>query len=56
MYSTLYQLDSSIIKSEAEVETRFLQKLFIDLGYPIEAIVPKNTYTCTLAYRWTQKN
>lgn len=41
MYSTLYQLDSSIIKSEAEVETRFLQKLFIDLGYPIEAIVPK---------------
>lgn len=34
-------MDSSIIKSEAEVETRFLQKLFIDLGYPIEAIVPK---------------
>lgn len=41
MYSTLYQLDSSIIRSEAEVETRFLQKLFADLGFPPEAIVPK---------------
>lgn len=41
MYSTLYQLDSSMIKSEAEVETRFLQTLFKDLGFPIEAIVPK---------------
>ena len=41
MYSTLYQLDSSQLNSEAEVETRFLQKLFADLGFPPEAIVPK---------------
>ncbi len=41
MYSTLYQLDSSNIKSEAEVETRFLQTLFADLEFPKEAIIPK---------------
>jgi len=41
MYSTLYQLDSSIINTEAEVETRFLQTLFADLGFPKDAIIPK---------------
>lgn len=30
-----------MIKSEAEVETRFLQTLFTDLGFPIDAVVPK---------------
>ncbi len=41
MYSTLFQLDSKDINSEAQVETRFLNKLFKDLGYPDEAIIPK---------------
>lgn len=41
MYSTLFNLDSTAINSEAEVETRFLARLFSDLGFPAEAIVPK---------------
>lgn len=41
MYSTLFQLDSSSLRSEAEVETRFLERLFSDLGFPMEAIIPK---------------
>jgi hypothetical protein len=39
--STLFRLDSSSLTSEAEVETRFLPKLFMDLGYPDTAILPK---------------
>lgn len=41
MYSTLFSLDSRDLTSEAEVETRFLNKLFSDLGYPETAIIPK---------------
>lgn len=41
MYSTLFKLDSSMLHSEAEVETRFLSLLFNDLGFPQEAIIPK---------------
>ena len=41
MYSTLFKLDSSMLHSEAEVETRFLSSLFNDLGFPQEAIIPK---------------
>ncbi len=41
MYSTLFKLDSSLLNSEAEVETRFLALLFKDLGFPPEAIIPK---------------
>ena len=40
-YSTLFDLDSTNITSEAEVETRLLAKLFRDLGYPDSAIIPK---------------
>ena len=40
-YSTLFELDSSDITSEAEVETRLLAKLFSDLGYPATHILPK---------------
>lgn len=40
-YSTLFELDSVDISSEAEVETRLLAKLFSDLGYPPTCIVPK---------------
>jgi type I restriction enzyme M protein len=39
--STLFKLESSVLTSEAEVETRFLPKLFSDLGYPDKAILPK---------------
>jgi type I restriction enzyme M protein len=39
--STLFKLDSASLTSEAEVETRFLPKLFNDLGYPDKAILPK---------------
>jgi type I restriction enzyme M protein len=39
--STLFKIDSSFLTSEAEVETRFLPKLFADLGYPDKAILPK---------------
>jgi type I restriction enzyme M protein len=39
--STLFKLDSASLTSEAEVETRFLPKLFKDLGYPEKAILPK---------------
>jgi len=41
MYSTLFDLDSSLLQTEAQVETRFLTKLFHDLGFPQEAIIPK---------------
>ena len=40
-YSTLFDLDSSKITSEAEVETRLLAPLFNDLGYPVDHVVPK---------------
>lgn len=40
-YSTLFNLDSADITSEAEVETRLLAKLFSDLGYPDSCVVPK---------------
>ncbi|MBQ3463981.1 MAG: N-6 DNA methylase [Clostridia bacterium] len=40
-YSTLFDLDSSQLTSEAEVETRLLAPLFHDLGYPSDCILPK---------------
>jgi type I restriction enzyme M protein len=40
-YSSLFQLHSRDLTSEAEVETRLLAKLFADLGYPAAAVVPK---------------
>lgn len=40
-YSTLFSLGSSQLRTEAEVETRLLSKIFEDLGYPMESIVPK---------------
>jgi type I restriction enzyme M protein len=40
-FSTLFDIDSSQLTTEAEVETRLLLKLFIDLGYQTDYIVPK---------------
>lgn len=42
-FSTLFLLDSTQLKTEAEVETRLLAKLFDDLGYPTDAVVPKKS-------------
>lgn len=42
-FSTLFSLDSTQLKTEAEVETRLLAKLFEDLGYPTDAVVPKKS-------------
>ncbi len=41
-YSTLFGIDSKDLKSEAEVETRLLARLFQDLSYPATAVVPKS--------------
>jgi len=41
VFSTLFNLDASQLKTEAEVETRLLSKIFDDLGYPDEAVIPK---------------
>ena len=40
-YSTLFNISSADLTSEAEVETRLLAKLFADLGYPDKNIIPK---------------
>ena len=40
-FSTLFGIDSSQLTTEAEVETRLLSKIFNDLGYPDNAIIPK---------------
>lgn len=40
-FSSLFQLHSRDLTSEAEVETRLLAKLFADLGYPHTAVIPK---------------
>ncbi|MBQ3431489.1 MAG: N-6 DNA methylase [Clostridia bacterium] len=53
-YSTLFDLDSSNITSEAEVETRLLAPLFNDLGYPKESIVPKKSVKPLIIYDGTK--
>lgn len=40
-FSTLFSIDSTQLKTEAEVETRLLARIFKDLGYPVDAIIPK---------------
>ncbi|MDR1482745.1 MAG: N-6 DNA methylase [Synergistaceae bacterium] len=40
-FSTLFDLDSSQLTTEAEVETRLLSRIFHDLGYPDGAVMPK---------------
>lgn len=40
-YSALFELRSDQLRSEAEVETRMLARLFDRLGYPSTAVVPK---------------
>lgn len=40
-YSTLFSLGSTSLKNEAQVETRFIAPLLNELGYPAQAILPK---------------
>jgi len=40
-YSTLFKLGIKDIKTEAEVETRLLSKIFKDLGYSDKDVIPK---------------
>lgn len=40
-FSTLFSIDTTQLRTEAEVETRLLARIFEDLGYPVDAIVPK---------------
>lgn len=40
-FSTLFNIDKSQLTTEAEVETRLLASLFKDLGYPMDAVIPK---------------
>lgn len=40
-YSTLFKLGIADLKTEAEVETRLLARLFVDLGYSGKMVVPK---------------
>lgn len=40
-HSTLFNLSINDLKTEAQVETRLLAKLFNDLGYPSTSIIPK---------------
>jgi type I restriction enzyme M protein len=42
-YSTLLQIGSDNLNSEAEVETRLLLPLFRDLGYPQNSVIPKKS-------------
>ncbi len=55
-YSTLFRLDSSDIKSEAEVETRLLAPLFHDLHYPPTAIIPKKQLSPLIVYSGSKKS
>lgn len=43
MYSTLFKLGINDLKTEAQVETRLLAKIFNDLGYPDKDILPKKS-------------
>lgn len=55
-YSTLFKLSFSELKTEAEVETRLLSKLFHDLGYPDNAIIPKQRIDSLIINDGTKKS
>jgi len=53
--STLFKISSADIHTEAEVETRFLPKLFSDLGYSDKEIIPKHRLPGLLANDGSKK-
>lgn len=54
-YSSLLNLHSRDLKSEAEVETRLLAPLFHDLGYPLTSVIPKAQLQPLIASSGTRK-
>ncbi|MCZ6802974.1 MAG: N-6 DNA methylase [Proteobacteria bacterium] len=54
-YSTLFSVDSTSFKNEAQVETRFAEPLFKEMGYPKEAILPKERVAKLIGYEGTKK-
>ena len=54
-YSTLFSLDSASLKSEAQVETRFVAPLLKELGYPDSAILPKEKVEKLTGYEGSRK-
>ena len=54
-YSTLFSLDSSRLKTEAQVETRFVAPLLKELDYPAEAILPKEHVPKLIGYEGSKK-
>lgn len=55
-FSTLFKLSVNELKTEAQVETRLLSKLFNDLGYPDKAIVPKQRVESLIVSDGTKKS
>ena len=54
-YSTLFKLAISDLKTEAQVETRLLSKIFNDLGYPTNAIIPKERLSPLIVHDGTKQ-
>ncbi len=54
-FSTLFNLNTRDLKSEAEVETRLLAPLFKELGYPQKSVVPKKQLTPLLVNSGSKK-
>lgn len=53
-YSTLFDIDTTHLSTEAEVETRLLARVFHDLGYPDHAIIPKKHIRALRIYDGTK--
>jgi type I restriction enzyme M protein len=54
-FSTLFDLHTRDLKSEAEVETRLLAPLFKDLGYPVKSVIPKKQLAPLVVYSGSKK-
>ncbi len=53
-YSTLFSVDANF-KNEAQVETRFVAPLFAEMGYPSNAILPKEKVSKLIGYEGSKK-
>lgn len=54
-YSTLFGVKSANLTTEAQVETRFIPKLLSELGYPDNAILPKERVKKLISYDGSKK-
>ncbi|MHC0439261.1 N-6 DNA methylase [Flavobacterium sp. 3-210] len=55
-FSTLFNLSVNDLKTEAQVETRLLSKIFNDLGYPDTSIIPKQRIDSLVINDGTKKS